>query len=163
MQQSPSMDSVYDELIQYLHGDTTCYQDTEDAEEVIALQAEHWDPLHAWMADEMGAPLDRVNGIAPTRHDEASVGRVRNILSDLNAWELSAVLSMTTSCKSLVVALAVLHGKVSAEQAVAAARVDEEYQLSRWGLVEGGHDVDRAHINVKVAAASSMLMALEHA
>lgn len=50
IQQSTSLESVHDELIQYLHGDTTCYQDSEDAEDVIALQAEHWDPLHVWMA-----------------------------------------------------------------------------------------------------------------
>ena len=41
-------------------------------------------------------------------------------------------------------------------QTVAAARVAEEYQLTRWGLVEGGHDVDRVHINVKVRLRSEL-------
>ena len=37
------------------------------------------------------------------------------------------------------------------------ARTEEEYQIKLWGMVEGGHDVDRAHIRVQLASASSFL------
>ena len=43
------------------------------------------------------------------------------------------------------------------DDAVAAARLEEEYQIAQWGMVEGGHDVDRAHINVQIASGRVLL------
>ena len=45
------------------------------------------------------------------------------------------------------------------EEAIAAARVEEEAQIEEWGLVEGGHDLDQLDIKVKVSA-PVMLMKL---
>ena len=63
--------------------------------------------------------------------------------------------------KSVVISLALLHRFIDMDQAVAAARVDEEYNIDMWGLVEGGHDVDRANVSVQVATASTLLWLLE--
>lgn len=40
------------------------------------------------------------------------------------------------------------------EQAMAAARAEEDHQIEQWGLVEGGHDVDIADLRVRVSAPS---------
>ncbi len=42
-----------------------------------------------------------------------------------------------------------------------AARLEEEFQIEAWGLVEGGHDLDRANIRVRLAAPSLLLRMLE--
>lgn len=36
--------------------------------------------------------------------------------------------------------------------AVHLSRLEEEIQIEEWGMVEGGHDLDRADQNVRVAA-----------
>lgn len=46
-------------------------------------------------------------------------------------------------------------------QAVAAMRVDEEFQIRFWGLVEGGHDVDRAHQRTQMHAGATFLNLLD--
>jgi len=46
-------------------------------------------------------------------------------------------------CKSIVLALAYLSRHVTLEQLRAASRIEEEFQLEIWGVVEGGHDMDR--------------------
>lgn len=47
--------------------------------------------------------------------------------------------------------LAVLHGKMNVEDACTASRLEEESNVENWGLVEGGHDVDRANNKVMVS------------
>ena len=36
--------------------------------------------------------------------------------------------------------------------AIYLSRLEEEMQIEEWGMVEGGHDIDRADQNVRVAA-----------
>lgn len=94
-------------------------------------------------------------GIPP--HPEDTNEKVNSFLSNLDPWELSAVESLTSGCKSIILPLAIYHGVVNVEGAVQAARVEEEHQVSQWGLVEGGHDVDRAQLIAQVAAATFFL------
>ena len=48
-------------------------------------------------------------------------------------WRLGAVHSITTLTGSALLALAVAHGRLSAEQAWAAAHVDEDWNMEQWG------------------------------
>lgn len=59
-----------------------------------------------------------------------------------------------------VVGLNVYFGRVGYEDAVWAARVEEEFQIDLWGMVEGGHDIDRADMRVRVSAAGMALRLL---
>jgi hypothetical protein len=40
------------------------------------------------------------------------------------------------------------------EQAMEASRVEEEYQISIWGLVEGQHDYDRLNGSIQLHSAN---------
>lgn len=93
----------------------------------------------------------------------------------LDAWHLTALNAVTAESKSFLVAYAVLHpsspfsshGGISggggggtsdaAAKAIRAARVEEEFQIESWGLVEGQHDYDR--LNCSVQLRSSKLLA----
>lgn len=45
--------------------------------------------------------------------------------------------------KSLALGLGVILRHIRPEKAQEACRLEEEIQMERWGLVEGGHDMDR--------------------
>ena len=95
--------------------------------------------------------------IAFTPHPAEALDRVRATLNAMDMWTITAVHALALECKSLVIPLA-LHGRhIDVGQAVAAARVDEEDQIERWGLVEGGHDHDRVNTDVSVASSSLLL------
>ncbi len=51
-------------------------------------------------------------------------------------------------------------GLVGIKQGLEAARVEENFQIEGWGLVEGGHDIDSAGVKVQVAAPSVFLRLL---
>ena len=50
--------------------------------------------------------------------------------------------------------------RLSMEQALQAARLEEEFQIEGWGFVEGGHDLDQANARVRLTASSLLLRML---
>jgi ATP synthase mitochondrial F1 complex assembly factor 2 len=65
---------------------------------------------------------------------------------------LTAAEQMAAACKSVIMGLALLKRRLTLDQALAVARLEEDYQIAEWGLVEGGHDVDIADLRVRLAA-----------
>ena len=39
------------------------------------------------------------------------------------------------------------------DKAIEASRVEEEFQIANWGLVEGGHDYDRLNCSIQLRSA----------
>ncbi len=52
-------------------------------------------------------------------------------------------------------------GLLNIKQGLEAARVEENFQIEGWGLVEGGHDIDSAGVKVHIAAPSIFLRFLQ--
>lgn len=59
--------------------------------------------------------------------------------------------------QSLITALALFKRHITAKDAMELSRLEEEFQIGRWGLVEGGHDLDRVNCAVNLSSASTML------
>lgn len=70
----------------------------------------------------------------------------------LDPWRLAAMEQLVSTSKSLVIAAALLHARLSVAEAVKAARLEEEFQLEDWGMVEAGHDLDIADTNTRLGA-----------
>ena len=83
---------------------------------------------------------------------EKTVEALRRRLHAMCAWELTCAFALSAATKSLLIGLKALRGGLTVDEAIAAARVEEEAQIEEWGLVEGGHDLDQLDIRVKVAA-----------
>ena len=58
-------------------------------------------------------------------------------------------------------ATALVRNKLRVRDAIAASRVEEDYQLKDWGMVEAGHDLDIADINSRIAGPAIFLRLLE--
>ena len=54
-----------------------------------------------------------------------------------------------------------LQGQLDVQAAIMAARLEETYQMDEWGLVEGGHDIDIADIQVRIAGPTVFLRLLQ--
>ena len=82
---------------------------------------------------------------------------IKDYLQSLSTWELHSLISVTRGAKSVILALALHKRKLSIEEVFNLSRLDEEMQCKDWGVVEGGHDLDRAHLKVQLASASFVL------
>lgn len=129
---APQFDAVADMLAEYGGTDLICYR-AERPAALAARQAEAWDPLVLWAHQALDAPLRVTRGVMPVAQDPVALARLRARLGQLSPWELTALHDLVTLPGSLVLGLAVLSGRLDADTAHAAARIDEEYQAQEWG------------------------------
>eukprot|EP00983_Pelagomonas_calceolata_P085631 1156601-Pelagomonas_calceolata.AAC.3 len=59
----------------------------------------------------------------------------------LDAFRLVAMEQLTATCKSVVIAAALLHGRLTPAEAFEASRLEETMQIEEWGMVGGRKDV----------------------
>jgi chaperone required for assembly of F1-ATPase len=128
----PAREAVVAELAAYGETDLVCYR-APHPEGLAARQAAHWDPLMAWAAERFRARLVAGEGVMHVRQDAEAVARLRAELGRADAWRLTALHALVTLSGSLVIALAVAHGRLDPAGAWAASRVDEDWNIAEWG------------------------------
>jgi chaperone required for assembly of F1-ATPase len=154
-----------DLALDYLETDSVCFRvdwDLSDPGERLLRkrQDKHYGPLLAWFAEAHGAPLAVAVGLEDARHPEAAFDAAEDAVDCADPW-LKAFYSQTLGClKSTVLAMALAHRAVDAEEAFVAARVEEEYQLESFGFVEDGHDTGRAYLRLQLTSAAAFLALL---
>lgn len=131
----PQFDAVADMLGAYGGTDLLCYRATEP-QDLITQQARGWDPLVDWSASDLRAPLRTTQGVIPVAQDPEALRQLRARLDRLDPFALTALHDLVTLPGSLVLGLAVLEGKLTADEAFDLSRLDEEFQAGRWGRDE---------------------------
>lgn len=128
----PQFAAVADMLAEYGGSDLLCYR-ADGPADLVALQARHWDPILDWARAELGADLTRTTGVMHVAQPETSLETLRAHVHALSAFQLAAFHDLVAITGSLVLALAVARGRLTAEAAWTLSRVDEDWQISLWG------------------------------
>lgn len=125
---------VAEEVAKYLGSDLLCYRADTPAG-LVARQAQHWDPILDWAREALGARFVLAEGVMfAAQPDHAILAASAAIPSD--PWRLGAVNVITTLTGSALIALALAQGRLSVDDAWAAAHVDEDWNMSQWGRDE---------------------------
>src|SRR5580698_9223161 len=125
-------EAVSDDAAKYLGSDLLFYR-ASHPEALVAREAELWDPVLFWAADSLGAHLILAEGIVHVGQPDAAVAAGRAALPR-DAWSIAAVHVVTTLTGSALLALALRHGRLDADQVWAAAHVDEDWNSEKWGI-----------------------------
>lgn len=123
---------VIEATAKYAGSDLLCYRAT-DPESLVARQQATWQPLLDWAAQRYQAPLAVVGGTSFVEQPAASLAHLRAAVAGHGDLALSALYNLTHIAGSLVIALAVAERRLTADEAFAAAQLDELYQIERWG------------------------------
>lgn len=129
---APQMGAVADMLAAYGGTDLLCYRAAAPAD-LVAQQAAGWDPLLDWAAQVLDAPLRVTEGVIPVPQQDAALTRLRGHVGALDLFGLTALHDLVTLPGSLILGLAVIHDRLTADQAHALSRIDEDYQAGLWG------------------------------
>lgn len=129
---TPLFDAVVDEVAGYGGSDLLCYR-AEGPIELVARQAEAWQPLLDWAEMEFDAPLVVTTGVIPVAQPQASLARLRAAVAAETAFGLAALHDLVAITGSLVVGLAIARGRVAGEHGFALSRIDEAWQIEQWG------------------------------
>ncbi len=125
---------VADNIADYLASDLVFYR-AEGPQGLVERQARHWDPIVVWARDRLGANFMLAQGVMFIDQSEAALAAARAAIPD-EPWRLGALASITTLTGSALLALALLRGRLSVEEAWAAAHVDEDWNMEFWGRDE---------------------------
>lgn len=129
---TPQFAAVAELLADYGGSDLLCYR-AEGPEALVARQAAAWDPLLAWAAAELGAPLVATAGVMHIAQPAESLARLRAELFGATPFELAGLHDLIAITGSLILGLAVARGRLSAAEAFGISRIDEHWQAELWG------------------------------
>jgi chaperone required for assembly of F1-ATPase len=122
------------EVEKYLASDLVCYR-TASPRGLAERQAQRWDPIIAWARDTLGARLSLGEGVVHVTQPEPALAAARAAIPN-DPWRLGAVHTATTLTGSALIALALAHGRLTADEAWQAAHVDEDWNIEQWGRDE---------------------------
>lgn len=132
---APQFDEVAELIAAYGGTDLLCYRAPEPPE-LIARQAEGWDPLLSWAAETLGAPLAFGQGVVHVPQPEASLAALTARVRACTNFELAALHDLVGMSGSLILGLAVALGRLDPDTAWRLSRIDEDWQAEQWGVDE---------------------------
>ncbi len=145
------------DIVKYAGSDLVCYR-AEGPPELVRRQAIGWDPVLAWSRDVLGASFQVAQGVMPATQSASAMTGIARAVEGYRAFDLAALHVMTTLMGSALLALAHARGRLSADEAWAAAHLDEDWQISQWG--EDAEAIARREKRWLDMQAASRLLAL---
>ena len=154
------VEAVAADVAKYFGSDLLFYR-AGHPEALVAREAAHWDPIVFWAADVLGAHFILAEGIVHVRQPDSAIAAARAALPT-DPWSIAALHVVTTLTGSALLALALMRGVIDQDQAWAAAHVDEDWNIEKWGEDEE-IAARRAARLVDFRAAASVLKSLNSA
>lgn len=155
---APRRDEVVAELVRHAETDLLCYR-ADAPSDLIERQTRLWQPITDWASARFDAGFVIVSGLMPATQPAATLERLGAWLGVRDAFRLAGVHLASASMGSLLLAIALAEGCLSAEEAFAASQLDETFQIERWGEDEEATR-RRAVLKGDVAAAHRLLTLL---
>jgi chaperone required for assembly of F1-ATPase len=143
--------ALIDEIAGYGRSDLVCYR-AQEPPSLVRRQDAVWQPLVAWAAGRYDIALNVTTGIVAVEQPAHTLATFRRVLEACDLFALTALAGATASAGSLVIALALVEGRLSAEAAADAALLDELFQAEKWGS-DPEAERRRASIRADLAAA----------
>lgn len=128
----PERASISEQLMGYAATDLLCYR-ADFPPELAERQARGWQPWLDWARDEVGARLVVTAGILAIDQPAEALAALAARIESLDDWRLAGVQSACPALGSLVLALALEAGRLSASDAFALSHLDETFQAEQWG------------------------------
>jgi chaperone required for assembly of F1-ATPase len=150
--------AVVQQVAEYAGTDLVCYRAAHPPA-LAAVQQAVWQPLIDWAAERYDAPLVVTTGVVPASQPPASLAGFAEAIAEHDDFSLTALHAATAACGSLVIALALMEGRLDADQAFAASQLDESFQIEAWG--EDSEQVERrAALSADIEAAARFVSLL---
>jgi chaperone required for assembly of F1-ATPase len=126
-------DAVAEDILRFSSSDLLCYR-ANAPQELVERQSQAWDPVLDWARDALGARLTLAEGVMHVEQPRVAITAISlHLLRKKEPLRLAAIHLMTSLTGSALLALAVEEGALDAEEAWAAAHVDEDWNIAQWG------------------------------
>lgn len=155
---APLRAAVADELLRFASTDLLCYR-AENPAELVRRQTECWQTIIDWAMLRFDAGLRVTAGVLPVDQPREALAALRRAVDGYDAWRLCALQNLTAATGSLLIALAVIEGRLDGEEAYEFSQLDESYQIALWGE-DAEAAQRRAGLRAEILAAAEFLAAV---
>ncbi len=121
-------------MLQYGETDLLCYRAQNSA--LAKRQAAAFEPILAWANAEYKMAFHTTTDLVPVAQPKESLTKLRHVFQAATDRELAALALLTSLMGSILLTLALWKGRLDADQVLAAAYVDEDFQAEQWGKDE---------------------------
>ena len=122
------------DIVRYAGNDLLYYR-AEHPQGLVRRQSEQWDPILDWAREMLAGAFVVQRGVMPVTQPATTLDAFARILPHA-PFELAALHVMTTLMGSALLAWAVRERRLDVPAAWAAAHVDEDWQIEKWGADE---------------------------
>ena len=151
--------AVIEDVLRFAGTDLICYR-ADSPERLVARQNEAWDPVIDWAHAALGARFILAEGVMHVEQPRETIAAVGIHLAGFKSpIALASLHTFTTLTGSGLLALALAKEEITAEQAWAAAHVDEDWNAEQWGA-DAEAERRRAYRWKEMLAADQALKAL---
>ncbi|MEO1028348.1 MAG: ATP12 family protein [Pseudomonadota bacterium] len=120
------------EIANYVGTDLLCHL-ANGPGELVERQARIWGPIRDWAGQSLNVVTVPVEGIMAARQPPASLEAAAEYALSLDDFRLTGLAYACGLFGSALLAMAASEAYVTAEEAFAISRLDEDYQIERWG------------------------------
>ena len=141
---------LIDEAERYVRTDLICYR-AEQPRILLERQAKAWDVWRDW-GETQGIKLQVTHTLSAIDQADKSIKRVRAYAASLDDIALTLFVHLVAVYGSVILAMAVMRGEVTADQAFDLSRIEQTYQIELWG-----EDEEQAEIDAALRAETTLL------
>ncbi|WP_306117847.1 MULTISPECIES: ATP12 family protein [unclassified Roseitalea] len=125
--------AVHEDIVRFFGSDLVCYR-AEGPETLVALQRDSWDGPLEWAERQAGGRFHLAEGVIHVAQPRETLRAMAALVAQVtDPVALAALHSMTTLTGSAVLAYGVYRAAWGADDAWAAAHVDEDFNIAQWG------------------------------
>lgn len=121
-----------EQILALAKSDSVCYR-AASPQDLVARQSAQWDKLLEWAQARFGAQFRIATGIGFVEQPPEAVAALGRALAGTDDFALAAIHAAATLARSAIIALGLSDGRLNADEAFAAADLDEIYQSEKWG------------------------------
>lgn len=100
---------------------------------LVARQSTLWDPIIVWAEHDLGVALPVVTGILAAQVPPHALETLAAHAAALDDFQLTALSQATGLAGSVLIAFALIRGRIDAETAFAIAAIDDLWSQDQWG------------------------------
>eukprot|EP01102_Stenamoeba_stenopodia_P012608 TRINITY_DN4002_c0_g1_i1.p1 TRINITY_DN4002_c0_g1~~TRINITY_DN4002_c0_g1_i1.p1 ORF type:complete len:366 (+),score=83.17 TRINITY_DN4002_c0_g1_i1:42-1100(+) len=155
--------TVIGNLLMLLGADTLLYRAHESEKGLKELQEKLHDPILKWFQETHNCRVALIpeGSFKTVPQPEDTISKLRWFLHSQDEWSLASLDVVANQAKSLILALALQSGAITSKEAVLASRAEEDHQITQWGEVMAGHDLDKVGATINISSASTFIKLLK--
>ncbi len=138
-------------LASFAGSDLLCYF-AERPASLVQRQQRDWAPVIDWAEAQLDLAFNRAAGVVHTAQPPATLARIEALAAGEDGFALTGLLAAAQLFGSAILALALRHGELAADDAFARSRLDEAFQEEGWGV-----DAEAARRTAAMAEEAAML------